>query len=147
MSRAQWIAIPILVAIPLLALAGVFGETWQTASDSGGNVEMRVEFPARFSYKMLNSISVTVLNRSDRTVDTLVVAFDPSYISNFSTVVFTPPIMRAYEVAVTDVRPGEARLVTAELQGEKYGRHQGWIQASDGGTDTARVTIHTIIFP
>lgn len=146
MSRAQWFMIPILLLIPLLALAGVFGEGWQTATDTDNALALRVEFPERYSYKMVNTIRVEVTNQSEQMIDTVSVAFDPTYIARYSGVVFTPSVDRAYQITLTDVGPRDTRLVTTELQAEQYGRHGGWIRAT-AGADTARVEIHTIIFP
>ena len=143
----QWIGLPLLVLIPILALFGVFGHTWADVRDAGADVEMEVRYPTRFRYKELQAMYVRVRNRSDRMLDTVTVAFDTGYINRFSTVTFKPDISRAYEVELTDVVPGEERLITVEIQGEAYWRHRGSITGWHSGADTAEVRVSTFIFP
>lgn len=137
----------VVLTVPVLAIGGVFGESWDRATADGPNVSVRVEFPTRFRYKMLNSITAHITNRSARPIDTISVRLDSSYALRFSTVVFTPAAERAYEVPLTDVAPGETRLLVAELQGERYGRHTGRLRVASTSGDTISVPVHTLIFP
>ena len=145
----RWRAIGVLVilAVPAMALAGVFGESWDRAAATGPNVAVQVEFPTRYRYKMLNSINTSITNRSARPIDTITVRLDSSYALRFSTVVFTPAAERAYEVPLTDVAPGETRLVVIEIQGERYGRHRGRMHIQSTNGDTLAIPISTVIFP
>ena len=65
----RWRAIGVLVilAVPAMALAGVFGESWDRAAATGPNVAVQVEFPTRYRYKMLNSIRLDVFEQFART--------------------------------------------------------------------------------
>jgi hypothetical protein len=47
LQRAQWIGIPLLMVLPILALAGVLGDAREEVTASGGGIEMRVSFPQR----------------------------------------------------------------------------------------------------
>jgi hypothetical protein len=145
----QWRALGVLVilAVPAMALAGVFGESRDRATSTGPNVSVQVEFPTRYRYKMLNSINTSITNRSARPIDTTTVRLDSSYALRFSTVVFTPAAERAYEVPLTDIAPGETRLVVMELQGERYGRHRGRLHIQTTNGDTLAIPISTVIFP
>lgn len=143
----QWIGLPILVLIPVLALFGVFGHTWAEVRDAGADVEMEIRYPSRFRYKELQAMYVSVRNRSDRVLDTVTVAFDTAYINRFSTVTFKPDISRAYEVELTDLMPGDVRLIMVEIQGEAYWGHHGAISARHSDSDTAEVHVSTFIFP
>lgn len=137
----------LVLAVPTLAVAGVFGESWDHAGADGPNVSVRMEFPSRFRYKMLNSITAHITNRSAQPIDTISVRLDSSYALRFSTVVFTPSAERAYEVPLTDVAPGETRLVVVEIQGERYGRHTGRLRVASTSGDTISLPVHTVIFP
>lgn len=145
--RWQWIALPAIMLVPVLALFGVFGVSRDTARASTAELLIEISYPSRFRYKQIDRIHAFVTNRSQRQLDTVTVAFDSAYIARFSTVKFTPSALRAYEVELTDVHPGERRLISVELQGEEYWRHQGEISATSGSADTARVRIDTIVFP
>lgn len=148
LHRYQWVGLPLMLLIPVLALFGVFGETWGRADDVSADLALRVEYPTRYRYKQINALEVFVENVSGGPLDTVVVAFDPAYVLRFSTPTFIPAPEVPYEVELLDVQPGEVRLVVAELQGERYGRHRGAVEAyRPGSSDTARVAVSTIIFP
>lgn len=146
--RFQWIALPLLFLIPILAVFGVFGETWSRGHDASAELDLRIEYPTRYRYKQINTVEVHAQNVSSRTLDTVVVSFDPEYVRRFSTLMFIPSPAKPFEIELLDVKPGETRLVWAELQGERYGRHRGHVEAyRRGSPDTARVFLSTIIYP
>jgi hypothetical protein len=137
-----------MLLIPVLALFGVFGETWERADDANAVLRLHVEYPTRYRYKQINTMEVSLENVSDSPIDTVVVSFDPAYVRHFSTLTFIPSPTEPFEVELLDVAPGETRLVWAELQGERYGRHRGAIDAYQAGSlDTARVSVSTLILP
>ena len=146
--RYQWIGIPLMFLIPVLALFGVFGESQGQTIASGGTLKMRVEYPTRNKYRHITSIEVVVENISSQTLDTLIVEFDESYISRFSSVNFIPTPEKLFISEFPDVLPGESRLVWVELKGEKYGLHEGNIRAyAVGSRDTVEVVVRTRIYP
>ncbi len=141
------IGMGLILLVPALALAGVFGESWDTAAARGPNVSVRMEFPSRYRYKMLNSLTLAVENTSARTIDTVTVRLDTAYALRFSTVVITPAPEQAYVIPLTDVAPGEIRMVIVELQGERYGRHAGLVNVETTSGDTLALPVHTLIYP
>lgn len=145
--RWRMVGLLLVPVVPLLAIAGVFGESWARAAADGPNVSVQVEYPSRFRYKMLNSVAVSIRNQSARAIDTITVRVDSSYALRFSTVVFTPAAERAYEVPLTDIAPGETRLVVIELQGERYGRHTGGLHIESTNGDTLAIPLSTLVFP
>lgn len=148
LHAAQWIGIPLIFLVPILALFGVFGESRDVVASRSAELGMTVEYPTRYRYKQIDRVQVLIENESNAALDTVVVAFDPAYISRFSTLMFIPSASEPFDVELLDVGPGEARRVWAEIQGEAYGRHSGTIEAyTPGGRDTARVFVSTIIFP
>lgn len=143
----QWIGLPLMMLVPVLALFGVFGQSWDTARGATAALELELRYPSRFRYKQLNGMDVYVTNSSGRQLDTVTVSFDTAYINRFSTVTFVPSATGAYEVELTKVEPDERRLIRVELQGEKYWLHRGLIQAWAAGSDTLRVPVSTVVFP
>jgi hypothetical protein len=146
----QWVGLPILFAIPVLTLLGVFGEHTRHAAASSRTLELRVEYPDRFRYRQVMELRAFVRNNSDAVLDTVTVAFDTAYVSRFSSVRFDPPVLMTYAVPLRAIAPGETRLVSVELWGQRYGRHRGTVAAyTKGGEhgDTAAVQLATIVFP
>ena len=144
----QWVGIPLMFLVPVPALLGVFGETWERAEALGGGLALEVRYADRYRYKQINTVEAWVENRSGARLDTVVVAFDEAYVREFSALTFVPAATEAFEVALYDVAPGERRLVWAEFQAEHYGRHEGALRAYvPGAPDTASVVLSTLVFP
>ena len=148
-SLPRWRAVGmgLILLVPIMAVAGVFGDTAERTTLRGPNVSAAVEFPTRFRYEMLNYITVSLTNTAARPVDTINVSIDTAYLSRFSGVVFTPSAEQAYVVPVTEVAPGETRLVRIEIQGNQYGRHTGALHIESTSGDTLSVALHSIVFP
>lgn len=143
--RYQWVGLGLIALLPILALAGAFGETWSTATGRSAALEVEVRYPTAYRYKQLNSLELRIRNTSAATLDTVTVSLDASLATAFSTVRATPAFVRAYETDLIDLRPDEVRLVVIELQAERYGRHEGVLRAA--GPDTVRIPLSITIFP
>ncbi|HSL43670.1 MAG TPA: hypothetical protein VK897_09580 [Anaerolineales bacterium] len=147
----QLIGIPLMMLIPILALFGVFGQTVSSVDASNPQLQMHVEYPTRFRYKLIDSITVSLFNASNQVIPTVNVHFDRPYIERFSTVTFSPSIKtiteNAYIVEVTDLQPHETRAISVTVQAEKYGKHGGTIWAAPEGSEGLRVQVDTITFP
>jgi hypothetical protein len=151
LNRLQMIGIPLIILIPLLALLGLFGETIASASDANAELELHVTYPTRFRYKMIDQANVSVRNLSQESLPAVTVYFDRDYIDSFSTVTFTPDVKSitdvAYIVELSDLQPQETRIVSVQLQAEKYWRHEGEIMATFTETIGAEVSLRTFVFP
>lgn len=144
----QWVGIPLLFLVPVLALLGVFGETWERVEALGADLALEVRYADRYRYKQINTVEAWVENRSGARLDTVVVAFDEAYARQFSTLMFIPSPTEPFEVELYGLAPGERRLIWAELQAERYGRHTGALRAHAAGrADTTSVTLSTLVFP
>ncbi|GAC1476776.1 MAG: hypothetical protein NVS1B4_18250 [Gemmatimonadaceae bacterium] len=146
LTRKQRWGLPVLFAVPVLALAGVFGERRAEARSGSAVLDLRVTYPERFRYRQIESLRVTVRNTSGHRLDTVTVAFDTSYMGRFASVHFNPAVRAPYSLPLVTLAPGEARLITVELSGNRYGRHTGRITASTG-PDSLVVPVTTIVFP
>lgn len=147
----QMIGLPLIMLVPILALLGIFGETVDSTVISSPQLEMRVEYPTRFRYKMLDSITVTLRNVSGQPISALDVRFARAYIRGFSTVTFTPPVKSIteedYILELNDLQPEETRIITVSIQAEKYGTHKGTIRVTPESAESVQVSLGTFIFP
>ena len=146
LARYQIIGLVLLGMIPVLALAGVFGDRWDSRNEVSGSLDVSLRYPTAFRYKTINSFAVHVTNRGTTALDTVTIALDTMYANGFSTVTAVPPFTGPFEVDLVDLPPGQTKLVRIEIQGERYWRHTGELTASSG-PDTVRVPVSTIIFP
>lgn len=147
----QWIGLPLLFLLPVLAVLGVFGGVTETLTDEGSGITIDVEYPPRTRYEVLSKLDVTVTNTSTSPMSTLTVGFERHYIDAFSDTVFLPTVDRltdtAFEIDLHDVQPGEARRIDVEMKGALVGRFTGSIHASSGDSGSAQVLVSTTIFP
>jgi hypothetical protein len=144
--RFQLIGLPVLLAIPILALLGLFGERWDSVQARAGALEVSVLYPTAFRYKMIDDIDVYVTNHSDTAVDTVTIALDTAYARMFSTVTAVPPFTGPYEVSLVQLGAGERRSVRIEIQAERYWTHTGVLSVRSAA-DTARIPLETTVFP
>jgi hypothetical protein len=144
--RAQWIGIPVLILIPVLAALGVFGETRAQAEAAVGPIHMQVDYPVRLRDGQRSAIDVRLENRSAAVVDSVSVAFAADYLHHFADVAFSPVPTTPYELTVVGLQPGDSAKLRVEFQGDRPWRSRGRIGLSLDG-DTAHVRISTFIFP
>lgn len=143
--RFQWIGLAILVVVPILAIAGVFGSRATTHRAASATLDVTARIPARFRYLQIVAMDVTVRNRSPAPLDTVRVALDTALATRFSMLSATPPFTDAFESVVTALAPGESRLVRIELRGARVGRHAGVLRVI--GSDSVVVPVRILIFP
>lgn len=146
LGRLQLIGIPLLALIPVLAMAGVFGESWTSTSARSVALGVLVEYPSRFRARLSKPISVVVENRSAAVLDTVEVSFDSTFVNRFPAIVFVPEPLDAYVVSLTNLKPGEQRRVRVEIDGDRAGRHRGRVVVRARG-DSAAVELRTMVFP
>lgn len=146
LTRKQVFGLPLIAAMPILCLLGLFGESSARITTRSGNLDVTIRYPSRFRYRQVEALEVSVRNRGTRVIDTVQVSLDTAYITRFSSVRIDPIPQRAFIVYLLQVQPGETRLVDAELWGQEYGRHHGRIVVS-ANADTAVGTISTLVFP
>lgn len=64
LHRVQLIGMPILMLVPLLAILGVFGETFATTQAANDRLSVQVQYATRSRYGMANPTEVAVHSTS-----------------------------------------------------------------------------------
>lgn len=143
----QWIGMPLLILVPVLALLGIFGDREGTVRAEDAVLEVRVEYPERLRAGRPATARVLVRNRAARPLESVRVSLDSSYLAGFADLRILPLPQRAYEVDLGMIGPGESRLVRMEMIGEAYGRHSGEVAARAGEGRGVRAHLRTFVFP
>ena len=146
LHRNEMIGVPLLFALPVLAVLGIFGPTTERAQAESGAVALSAEYPSRIRYENKARLVVRVENRSDRPLSEVTLKLDPDYIHAFADVAIDPAPGTPYTVPVSNLGPRESRLVSVQLTADDYGPHQGWVALSAGG-DEATIPLSTFVFP
>lgn len=144
--KYQWIGLPLLFAIPVLALCGVFGMRKESVRNVAGPLEVTVEYPERFRYREGEALRVRLKNNGGETLRGLRVHIDPEYLERFSRQQFSPVVKRAYEMEIPDLPAGAVENASVELEANDYGRHNGSVQVSGPGI-RLRLPVSTFVFP
>jgi hypothetical protein len=145
-TRKQWIGLPILTLIPLLALFGVFGNSTRSIAVTSPSVSVAITYPERMRYRQTEPLEISVINRGARTLDSMLVSVDTSYLSRFIGVHANPSPTIDFGIPLLSVQPGESRLIAIDLTGDRYWRHPGTVTVFAGAEHTT-VTFSTLVFP
>jgi len=147
----QYIAIPLLLLIPLLALLGVLGETSATVEAENEGLIVRVIYPDRAHYEAYNHIEVTVRNESGGDISGAFVEFERELLDNFSQLGVNPSLTEitetAYRVELGDLEAGAERVVTLDYQPDMNGTHDSWVRLVADGIEPVQANISMFVFP
>src|SRR5690606_14556403 len=137
--------------VPILALLGMFDKSTTHIRTESDELSMEVSYATRHRYKMITDLIVSIQNRSDQTIPLVTVKLSRDYVDQSSIVTFTPATVRItdsdYEVEIRDVAAGTSQIVRAELRGEHYGEHKGWVNAAAAGLEAVALELTTFIYP
>lgn len=146
LTKKQWIGLPLLTLVPILALFGVFGDRQQTMTVVSPSLGITITYPERMRYRQSELLEISVVNRGQRLLDTVLVSVDTSYLSRFIDVRSNPPATADFSVPMFAVHPGESRLLSVALTGNRYWRHRAIVSAATGSERTT-VAFSTLVFP
>jgi hypothetical protein len=76
----------------------------------------------------------------------VLVSVDTGYLSRFIGVRGNPPPTTDFSVPLFSLQPGESRLLSVELTGNRYWRHPATVSATTG-TERTTVAFSTLVFP
>jgi hypothetical protein len=144
---AQWIGIPVLMLVPLLALLGLFGENRARLEAARDGLDTTVDYPTRLRTGQRTHIELHVHNRSDLPAEDVTVRFEPRYFEHAFNLLFIPVPDAPYEVKLPALAPGAAGRVRVEFELEQRWRNTGGISVFRDGQDTAHTRISTFILP
>ncbi len=146
----QMVGIPLLLLLPVLALVGVFGHATDSATTSNDVLALEVTYPTRTRHNLAAELVVEVGNLSAEPI-TVTLDLDRSYLDRFAEHVFLPEAQEVrpdvYRVEVSDIPPGEARIVRVGLRAEQYWRLAGQATASLDGSSPVSVPLRTWVYP
>lgn len=158
MSRGQWIGLPVLFAVPVLALLGLFGSVERSDRIASGGLDVELAYPERAHYRALSRLDVVVRNTSSSPLDSVHISMDTAYIGRFAMKQFSPATERAYVIPLGTIPPGGRSQASVELWADGLWRLRGSVVVSAlsassptgvaGRTPvTVRFPLRTFVFP
>ena len=147
----QYIVLPLLLLIPVLALLGILGESSTSVETVSDGIVLRVLYSDRAHYEAYNKIEITVRNDSDGDLSGVVVELDRSLLDHFSQLSMNPPLTAiteaAYRVDLDDIEAGGERIVTLDYQPDMNGTHDSWVRVIADGIAPVQAAISMFVFP
>jgi hypothetical protein len=149
--REQWLLVPLMFVVPLLALLGVLGGTRERAAIDLGGITLTVEFAPRDHLEDWGRIEVTVVIRSPAPLLDARVEFTRDMLDRLWQPTFHPPLRRIdagwYVVPLGEVPPGEARAVTLDYRSTDPGRLAGAVRVRSGDAALAELPLAVTVLP
>jgi hypothetical protein len=142
----QWAGLVLLIVIVALGAAGLFERKDTTVRFSQHDVDVQVTYPIRAHYREDVQFVVRIEHHAPAPIDTVRIHFPAQLFRNVADLQFLPDASAAREVTITDVPPGDAREIEAELRPSYYGRRSGDL-IIDAGTRRVTVKLTTFILP
>ncbi len=143
----QAVGILALLAIPVLAGAGVIGPREGSKLLEGDGVRVALTYPKVIRFLEREGLTVEVTNTSGAVLAEVEVGLPPSYVDLFTEVSILPEPERPYAIALRDLAPGERRLVEIDWKGKRYGKHEGEVRVAPEGRAPLFVGFETVILP
>lgn len=144
---AQWVGVPILLLLPVLALAGVFGETRATSSLTHDGVHYDVEYPTRLRAGQHSVVQVRATLLGGAAGDTLEVELDAGWMQRFTRISVVPEPETPWRMLLPLAEPGQSAEVRIELEGRRLWRAEGAVRVRRAGGQPRDVAIRTFVFP
>lgn len=150
----EWIGIPLLALLPVLALLGVLGPSTAqlSAAVPEANLQVELSYPSRLRHKADGEMWVLVRNTGGSDQRGLTLGLDQTYLERFGRVQALPAAQSlsdsALRIALPALAAGQSARVRLMLEGDDRGRLPGWIElGNEGGTALARLDFHTLVLP
>ena len=147
----QYIAIPLLLLIPVLALLGVLGETSTTVEAANEGLVLRVHYSDRAHYEAYNHIQVTVRNDLASDITGAAVEFDRVLLDQFSQLSINPSLTEitdtVYRVELNEIEAGGERVITVDYQPDTNGAHESWVRVVADGITPVQAELSMFVFP
>jgi hypothetical protein len=146
LTTVQRCGLPVLFAIPVLALLGLFGERFSDARAEGNGLSVAIQYPSRIHYRQPLSFRFTVRNMGATTADSIVVSLDPRFMRAFTAVQLSAPVEPTYRIKLANVASGERRSVSGDVSGDQYWGSAGVVRVA-GPNGELRLPVSTFVFP
>lgn len=153
LGALEWIGIPALALLPVLALSGALGpSSARMVVQAPDALWMDVSHPSRLRHLGTGELVVSVTNTGAKGTQALAIGFDEDYLAHFSSIEALPAPEafrsgRAW-VSLPTLAPGERTSVRVRLEPNDWGQLPGWVELGRPGQRAlARLDFSTLVLP
>ncbi|MCU0497562.1 MAG: hypothetical protein MUF87_09450 [Anaerolineae bacterium] len=148
---SQWLGLPILFGVVVLAILGFFGQSGRLLTVIGDGVELTLQHPTRTRYGLHEQLVIQVHNTTQRPLDAVEVRMSRRYIEQFDQYDFLPTPHgiddQSFIVSIGTIPPQAIRQVTIALTANNAGEHWAEISVIGGGVTVGKASFSTWVFP
>jgi hypothetical protein len=148
--RSQMIGLPLIWLLPILALFKLFDTTFQTVSAESNGLVLSVRYPDKLRYRTFEPLEIGLENRTGSMQKKVQVHLSEDYVRAFRDPAFRPDVTDidegSYVVELTDVRSGERRTVTVDLEADFAGSHDAEVEVA-AGSALVSARFSTFVYP
>lgn len=150
-ARLQLVGMPLVMLVPMLALAGLLGGRREHAERRADDVVVDVAYEGRARYEASSRIEVKVHNAGAVPLAAAQVEIERALLEGFSEVMTSPAVAAiegdAHVVALGELAPGATRMVIVEFRPSQPGRVRGGVRARVGESARVRVPVEMLVLP
>jgi hypothetical protein len=143
----QWFALPLLIAIPALAILEVFGPTTRVTRAERDGIRLEAEHPATTRFGRPEMLRVVVRNESGARLDSSTLVLDSAYFAAFREISVAPAPATGLQVTLPPLAPGESHAIRVDARPHRYFRARGEIELLVAGAPPVGVAVSTFILP
>jgi hypothetical protein len=146
-NPSQWVGLPLLLLVPVLALGGVLGERRQLRTMHDDHTRIEVEYPTRLRARQHSTVVVRIVKLNGTSADSVRVMFDESWLGRFDDVDLTPDPQHGWTVLLADFEVGEQVEVRLGLEAGRPGRSRGQVRVEGGARAGHEIVLSTFVLP
>jgi hypothetical protein len=137
----------VLLLLPVLAVAGVFGERRQTHAIADGAVQFEVDYPTRMRARQHSHLTVRIARVGGDAADTVQVEFDPAWMQHFTKLELVPQPVHPWVVELAGIERGDTATVRLEFEARDHWRRSGYLRLGHARGEIRDIPIRTFILP
>ena len=147
----QFIGLPFILLIPLLAISGLFDQTRTESEQSNDEISIHMDYPSRYRHKTEGTILIHVQNNSQESIPSLRLEISRDYLDQFSELRFFPELNQisadSYIIELSEIPHDTSELIRIELLASNYGEATGLVAAIAEGVEPLRLSINSFTYP
>lgn len=145
--RYQYIGIPFLLSIPILALLGFFGGTTKKIQFHQNDFSISLDYPDLLRNGQTEYVQIKILNTSIESLKNFKVHLNSEFLQQFDEIEAIPSFDKNIEVSLEEIPPNEQRFVFFKLKANKAGPHYGRIEIKKSNEKIIQTALRTFVLP
>jgi hypothetical protein len=151
MHPLPWVGLGVILLVPLLAVAGVFGPTQKSITAQDAGLRLEVSYPARMRYLTINELRIKIQNTTAVAAPLITVVVDRQFLENFAELALEPSAdqitAEGYVIELREVPAQAERHILISFRARGHFGHSGWVRAIAEDQPALTVPMSVFVFP